>query len=65
MNKLYFDELWVFMNVNRNVVDFFGWIVEKLEWGIIYLLFKDQGGYVIKEQVCGMYDGSFFDFIVK
>lgn len=64
-NKLLFDELYALTSANKNAVDPFGWTAEKLEWGITYLLLKDQGGYVTKEQIRGMYDGSLFETIAK
>lgn len=64
-DKLHFDELYALTRANMNAVDPFGWTAEKLEWGITYLLLKDQGGYVSREQVRGMYDGSLFESIEK
>jgi peroxygenase len=64
-NKLHFDELYALTSANKNAVDPFGWTAEKLEWGITYLLLKDQGGFVSREQVRGMYDGSLFATIEK
>jgi peroxygenase len=64
-SKLYFGELYELTSANRNAVDPFGWTAEKLEWGIFYLLLKDQGGFVTKEQVRGMFDGSLFEAISK
>lgn len=46
---LCYDELYLLISVNKNVYDLFGWMVEKLEWGIIYLFFKDKDGFVFKE----------------
>ena len=63
-NKLHLGELYALTSANKNAVDPFGWTAEKLEWGITYLLLKDQG-YVSKEQVRGMYDGSLFETIAK
>lgn len=37
----------------------------KLEWGITYWLLKDKNGFVSKEVIRGMYDGSIFDYISK
>lgn len=64
-NKLNFSELYALTSANKNAVDPFGWTAEKLEWGITYLLLKDQGGFVTKEQIRGMYDGSLFETIAK
>ena len=38
---------------------------EKLEWLITYLLLKDREGFVSKELIRGMYDGSIFETIAK
>lgn len=64
-DKLHFDELYALTRANKNAVDPFGWTAEKLEWSITYLLLKDQGGYVSREQIRGMYDGSLFESIEK
>lgn len=64
-NKLNLGELYALTSANKNAVDPFGWTAEKLEWGITYLLLKDQGGFVTKEQIRGMYDGSLFETIAK
>ena len=45
-NKLHSDELYELTSANKNAVDPFGWTAEKLEWGITYLLLKDQAGCV-------------------
>jgi peroxygenase len=38
---------------------------EKLEWGITYLLLKDREGFVSKELIRGMFDGSIFETMAK
>ncbi|CAI5498215.1 unnamed protein product [Closterium sp. Naga37s-1] len=50
---------------NRNVMDFFGWVASKLEWGATWLLCRDDRGVVTKEQIRGIFDGSFFERMEK
>jgi peroxygenase len=57
---LTFFELLELTEANRNAADPFGWTAEKLEWGLTYLLLKDEHGLVSKEKIRGMYDGSVF-----
>lgn len=63
--KLNYYELYAMTTANKNAVDPFGWTAEKLEWGITYMLLKDQGGFVTKEQLRGMFDGTLFLAIAK
>lgn len=59
-NALTFFELLELTEANRNVMDPFGWTAEKLEWGLTFLLLKDSKGFVSKDSIRGMYDGSVF-----
>lgn len=56
-----YEEIFCMMDGMCNVNDLYGWLVVKLEWGFIYWLVKDEEGFVSKEKICGVYDGSFFD----
>jgi hypothetical protein len=34
----------------------------KFEWGVVWLLCKDEAGFCSKDAIRGVYDGSFFVF---
>ncbi|CAH1429461.1 unnamed protein product [Lactuca virosa] len=64
-DKLTFKELWSMTEGNRVTSDIFGWIASKLEWGITYFLAKDDEGYLSKESMRGIFDGSLFEKLSK
>lgn len=43
---------------NMNIMDPVGWIAERLEWWVMYLLAADDNGIISKEKIRGNYDGS-------
>eukprot|EP00882_Tetradesmus_deserticola_P000354 GHRQ01000390.1.p1 GENE.GHRQ01000390.1~~GHRQ01000390.1.p1 ORF type:complete len:244 (+),score=101.33 GHRQ01000390.1:151-882(+) len=43
---------------NMNIVDPVGWVAERLEWWVLYLLAADDNGIVSKEKIRAQYDGS-------
>eukprot|EP00898_Chlorokybus_atmophyticus_P009262 jgi/Chlat1/966/Chrsp108S01392 len=57
---LTFGEILRMVRGNRGANDVFGTIAEFLEWGTTYLAAADEKGYVSKDRIRGMYDGTFF-----
>ena len=47
----------------RVVMDVFGWIANKFEWGTVWLLCADRDGLVTREQVRSVLDGTLFYLI--
>ncbi|MCO5571602.1 hypothetical protein L7F22_025348 [Adiantum nelumboides] len=64
-DRMSWDELNEMTESLKDVHDFFGWAANKLEWGITFLLLKDEEGFVSKELIRGMYDGSVFYSVEK
>lgn len=62
---LTFVEIVEMTEANRNVMDPFGWVAGKLEWGATWLLCRDDNGVVSKEQIRGIFDGSLFEHLEK
>ncbi|KAK9735213.1 hypothetical protein RND81_04G191300 [Saponaria officinalis] len=64
-DKLSLKELWTMTQANRNVFDFFGWAASKIEWGVLYMIAKDEEGFLTKESVRRCFDGSLFEYVAK
>ncbi|KAI3651023.1 hypothetical protein MP228_004504 [Amoeboaphelidium protococcarum] len=59
-NALNHWQLWQMASDLKCVNDFFGWFAARFEWFAVWLLCADENGYVTREQVRGIFDGSLF-----
>ncbi|GJM86758.1 hypothetical protein PR202_ga02648 [Eleusine coracana subsp. coracana] len=54
------DEVDEMVKANRDSMDVKGWLAASSEWNLLYKLAKDKDGYLRKNDVRAVYDGSLF-----
>ncbi|TVU15282.1 hypothetical protein EJB05_38794, partial [Eragrostis curvula] len=64
-DRLTYRELWSMTEGFRVTFDFYGWFAAKLEWTILYLLARDEEGYLSREAMRRTYDGSLFEYVER
>ncbi|KAL5542344.1 hypothetical protein UlMin_010054 [Ulmus minor] len=64
-DKMSLREVWDMTQANRLPFDFFGWLSSKVEWLSLYAIAKDEEGFLSKEAVRRLFDGSLFEYLAK
>ncbi|XP_043695742.1 probable peroxygenase 4 [Telopea speciosissima] len=60
-NALTSKELSELLKDNRVPKDYAGWLGAWTEWKVLYLLGKDKNGFLDKDTIRGVYDGTLFE----
>jgi peroxygenase len=64
-NKLTFMEIQCMLKANRNSNDPLGWGAAELKWVFLYLIAKNKEGFLEKESIRRMFDGSLWEILAK
>lgn len=64
-DKLSLKEVWSMTQGVGVAGDFFGWLVTKVEWIMLYYLARDDEGFLSKDAARGLFDGSLFEYCAK
>lgn len=61
-DRLTYTEMQAMLKGNRDANDVSGWIAAKVEWSFLYKLAQNKEGFLEKEAIRGLYDGSLFEY---